>query len=238
MIGPPLGGVLVDALNWRWIFGVNIVPLAITLYLTTKLAGDESRRRRAGRTPRGPDGPHRRRRGGAERGRTHRRRIRAHRGPAVGLLESGGARRPGGRCRLFDRVPAVGAPHAASDDAAAHLRRPQLRGRQPGDGVPLRRGVTRHADRRVVPAGDRGPVGDAGGSGDAADSRALVLPGPPVRHAGRGARPSALHGGRSAHRGDRLPADGSRPSAVRLLDPTASRAGGVRHRAVRSRCHP
>ena len=35
------GGVLVDALNWRWIFGVNIVPLAITLYLTTKLSTDE-----------------------------------------------------------------------------------------------------------------------------------------------------------------------------------------------------
>ena len=34
-------GVLVDALNWRWIFGVNIVPLAVTLYLTTKLSPDE-----------------------------------------------------------------------------------------------------------------------------------------------------------------------------------------------------
>jgi EmrB/QacA subfamily drug resistance transporter len=38
VVGPPLGGVLVDALSWRWVFGINIVPLAVTLYLTTKIA--------------------------------------------------------------------------------------------------------------------------------------------------------------------------------------------------------
>ena len=49
VVGPPLGGVLVDALSWRWVFGINVVPLAVTLYLTTKMATEHHDARRSAR---------------------------------------------------------------------------------------------------------------------------------------------------------------------------------------------
>ncbi|MDT5000823.1 MAG: hypothetical protein QOK12_2928 [Mycobacterium sp.] len=49
VVGPPLGGLLVDSLSWRWVFGINIIPLAVTLYLTTRLVQDDVGPKRWGR---------------------------------------------------------------------------------------------------------------------------------------------------------------------------------------------
>jgi EmrB/QacA subfamily drug resistance transporter len=37
ILGPLAGGILVDQASWRWIFAINILPVAITLYLLQKV---------------------------------------------------------------------------------------------------------------------------------------------------------------------------------------------------------
>ena len=45
LIGPLLGGFLVDAASWRWIFAINALPIAVTLYLLRSVkAGRETQK--------------------------------------------------------------------------------------------------------------------------------------------------------------------------------------------------
>src|SRR4051794_21854230 len=37
VVGPLLGGVLLQTGSWRWIFAINIVPIAVALWLTSRL---------------------------------------------------------------------------------------------------------------------------------------------------------------------------------------------------------
>ncbi|HVX58774.1 MAG TPA: MFS transporter, partial [Candidatus Saccharimonadales bacterium] len=43
LVGPLLGGFLVDISSWRWIFAINVAPIAVTLYLLSKLTPDKPR---------------------------------------------------------------------------------------------------------------------------------------------------------------------------------------------------
>jgi EmrB/QacA subfamily drug resistance transporter len=41
VIGPLLGGFLVDDASWRWIFAINILPIAVTMYLLKNIESAE-----------------------------------------------------------------------------------------------------------------------------------------------------------------------------------------------------
>lgn len=40
VIGPLVGGWLVDAASWRWVFAINVLPIAVTLWLMTYIKRD------------------------------------------------------------------------------------------------------------------------------------------------------------------------------------------------------
>ncbi len=45
IVGPVLGGVLVDTIGWRWVFGINVVPIAATMALLAEAARPGARDR-------------------------------------------------------------------------------------------------------------------------------------------------------------------------------------------------
>ncbi|HWU46632.1 MAG TPA: MFS transporter [Humibacter sp.] len=43
ILGPTLGGFFVDVLSWRWVFAINVVPIAVTMILLARLGGTDER---------------------------------------------------------------------------------------------------------------------------------------------------------------------------------------------------
>ena len=217
-IGPLLGGWIVDAITWRWVFLIN-VPVAAAGHRPGAAARAGVRRaaasgpatvRRRGRRPR---------RGGPRRCdvRAHRRRLGA-----------GGRRR-----RRAGRLPRRRARQPQPDAAAAALRRPHVLRRQPHDV----RGVRRAGGADVLPGapapGGRRLLAAPGRARDAAVDRAhagLLAPGgrahgPHRPAAAPDGRPGGgVRRGRDAHRGVRR-------GVLR-------RRRAARGRGVRRRDHP
>lgn len=53
IVGPLLGGILIDAISWRWVFWINVLPVAVTLWLLRGVPRSAAEEPGAAQTPGG-----------------------------------------------------------------------------------------------------------------------------------------------------------------------------------------
>ena len=217
-LGPLIGGVFTESLDWRWVFWINIPVGAATIAMViwTKPRGP-----RGGRWADGHPGP-RDARSGAGRGR-----ARADGGEQLGLGLAADRRAARRRHPPVDRVRGDRAPRAGAAGRAAPVRRAQLPGRHARPVLRPVRADRAHDLRRDLHPGhprlhaDRGRARHAADHAAAAGGRAAggprvrprrsardrhrrhALGGARVRHHRRGALRPRLLAARARLRADR-----------------------------------
>ena len=145
VIGPVVGGWLVDTASWRLVFAVNVPFVVVTVLLVLRAVPARPRRRsraarRRGRRP-------------ALRAGTRRPRLRAHRGAVARLERPGRRRRLRRRPAAAGRVPVVGAARTGPDAAARPLPPPRVQRGQRLHARHLRRARPRGLLPDALPAG-------------------------------------------------------------------------------------
>ena len=147
-IGLLAGGVLTQAINWHWIFFINL-PVGVVTAFSRRAAG----RRPPGDRPAGRRRPPRR---GAAHERADARRLHHPAGRRAGLGFGADARARRRRGRPAGRVRRAPGPHRQPADAAAPLPLAQRLRRERRHRAARRRDVRDVLPRRAVPAAHRG----------------------------------------------------------------------------------